>query len=119
MIKETKVVKVVASKKAVPKEKVSKETAKDVKGDEKSEAEDKKKAASKAAKPVSKPVSTAGGLKEGQKLPKITLQDNEGNDVDVSTLAGDKGVVIFLYPKVRAEAGLALLCSSSEPPPAH
>jgi hypothetical protein len=36
----------------------------------------------------------------GDKLPKISLRDNEGNPVDVAGLAGAKGVVIFLYPKV-------------------
>lgn len=39
-------------------------------------------------------------LKMGDRLPSIKLKDEEGNTVDVSTLAGEKGVVFFLYPKV-------------------
>ncbi|GFZ46927.1 Peroxiredoxin [Saitozyma sp. JCM 24511] len=38
-------------------------------------------------------------LQLGDKLPKISLRDNEGTEVDVAGLAGAKGVVIFLYPK--------------------
>ncbi|OWZ55619.1 peroxiredoxin Q/BCP [Cryptococcus neoformans var. grubii Br795] len=38
-------------------------------------------------------------LKKGDRLPSIKLKDEEGNTVDVSTLAGEKGVVFFLYPK--------------------
>jgi peroxiredoxin Q/BCP len=37
----------------------------------------------------------------GDKLPKIKLEDQEGAEVDVSTLVSDDtGIVIFLYPKV-------------------
>ncbi|KAK8865863.1 hypothetical protein IAR55_001011 [Kwoniella newhampshirensis] len=43
--------------------------------------------------------STRGQLKKGDKLPKIKLNDNTGTEVDVSTLAGEKGVIFFLYPK--------------------
>ncbi|ORY26331.1 thioredoxin-like protein [Naematelia encephala] len=64
----------------------------------KTKAPSKSAAEEKAAEaPASAPSSK--GLKLGDKLPKITLQDNTGSDVDVSTLAGEKGVVIFLYPK--------------------
>ncbi|EIW70329.1 hypothetical protein TREMEDRAFT_29193, partial [Tremella mesenterica DSM 1558] len=35
----------------------------------------------------------------GDKLPKMVLQDNTGSDVEVSKLAEEEGVVIFLYPK--------------------
>jgi hypothetical protein len=31
----------------------------------------------------------------------IKLKDDEGNEVDIGSLAKDKGVVIFLYPRVR------------------
>lgn len=30
----------------------------------------------------------------------MTLKDEEGEDVEISNLAGERGVVIFLYPKV-------------------
>lgn len=39
-------------------------------------------------------------LKKGDKLPLITLEDEEGESVDVGELAGGRGVVIFVYPKV-------------------
>ncbi|EKD02726.1 hypothetical protein A1Q2_02956 [Trichosporon asahii var. asahii CBS 8904] len=52
--------------------------------------EEKKKAAT----------NSKGPLKLGQKLPKITLQDNKEDDVDVSTLTEEgRGVVLFLYPR--------------------
>ncbi|WVQ71230.1 hypothetical protein IAR50_000755 [Cryptococcus sp. DSM 104548] len=38
-------------------------------------------------------------LKLGDKLPNIKLKNEDGELVDVSTLAGEKGVVFFLYPK--------------------
>ena len=40
----------------------------------------------------------------GDSLPALKLQDNEGKEVDVSALAGEKGVVFFLYPKVSNPA---------------
>ena len=71
-------------------------------------ATEQKKAAEekKAEAPASAKADTGakGALKKGDKLPKITLQDNTGADVDVSGLAGEKGVVIFLYPKVGQPA---------------
>nr|XP_018267130.1 uncharacterized protein I303_01113 [Kwoniella dejecticola CBS 10117]OBR89288.1 hypothetical protein I303_01113 [Kwoniella dejecticola CBS 10117] len=60
-------------------------------------AEEEKKAEAPASAKAD--TGSKGALKEGDKLPKITLKDNEGTDVDVSTLAGEQGVVIFLYPK--------------------
>ena len=44
-------------------------------------------------------------MKIGDKLPKIVLRDHKGEEVDVSLLAGEKGLVLFLYPKV-SEAGV-------------
>jgi len=66
----------------------------------------KKEAPASKDKPTSKKAETASSapLALGDKLPKITLQDNTGADVDVSTIAGEKGVVIFLYPKVSPHA---------------
>jgi peroxiredoxin Q/BCP len=43
-------------------------------------------------------------LKLGDKLPAIKLRDEEGAEVNVASLGGDKGVVIFLYPKVSCAA---------------
>jgi peroxiredoxin len=36
----------------------------------------------------------------GDKLPSLVLRDNEGKDVKVDELTAEKGVIIFLYPKV-------------------
>lgn len=58
-------------------------------------AEEKKEEAPASAKPA-KP-SSSKTLQLGDTLPKIKLENEEGGEVDVSTL---KGVVIFLYPKV-------------------
>ncbi|WVQ85427.1 hypothetical protein IAT38_007592 [Cryptococcus sp. DSM 104549] len=38
-------------------------------------------------------------LAKGDVLPSIVLKDETGKEVDVATLAGEKGVVLFLYPK--------------------
>lgn len=59
-------------------------------------------AAANGDKPQKVKAPSSGGraLKLGQGLPAITLQDNTGADVDVAELAGEKGVVIFLYPRV-------------------
>ncbi|EIN04621.1 peroxiredoxin Q, partial [Punctularia strigosozonata HHB-11173 SS5] len=35
----------------------------------------------------------------GDLLPSLTVQNEKGEDVDVSTLASEKGVVLFLVPK--------------------
>ena len=35
----------------------------------------------------------------GDNLPSFTLKNEKGEDVDVSTLAADKGVILFLVPK--------------------
>ncbi|WWD09320.1 hypothetical protein V865_007443 [Kwoniella europaea PYCC6329] len=67
----------------------------------KADTKSKEKEEKKAEAPASAKADTGskGALKLGDKLPKITLKDNEGDDVDVSQLAGEKGVVVFLYPK--------------------
>jgi hypothetical protein len=67
------------------------------------EAEDDKEEAANEEKQEEAPAkakSTGKTLKQGDKLPKMMLKDEEGKEVDVSGLAGEKGVVIFLYPKV-------------------
>ncbi|RSH81956.1 uncharacterized protein EHS24_008155 [Apiotrichum porosum] len=72
------------------------------KEDKKASSKKSSKGADKPASKDKKPPSSSGGrgaLKEGQTLPKLTIEDNTGAEVDVSTLAGEKGVVIFLYPK--------------------
>lgn len=56
-----------------------------------------------------KAVTSRGVLKLGQTLPPIVLEDNTGAEVDVSTLAGERGVVLFLYPRVSSPRRSALL----------
>ncbi|WVQ62282.1 uncharacterized protein L199_000421 [Kwoniella botswanensis] len=75
--------------------------ASEPKSSKKEDTKSKEKEEKKAEAPASAKADTGskGALKLGDKPPKITLKDNEGNDVDVSQLAGEKGVVVFLYPK--------------------
>lgn len=47
-------------------------------------------------------------------MPDITLQDEEGKDVKVGELAKDKGVVLFLYPRVSRTAGERWVWASEE-----
>lgn len=52
-------------------------------------------------KPKPKPKSSNSKLEKGDTLPSITLENEDGEEVDVSGLStGGKGVVIFVYPKV-------------------
>nr|XP_019049138.1 hypothetical protein I302_02919 [Kwoniella bestiolae CBS 10118]OCF28068.1 hypothetical protein I302_02919 [Kwoniella bestiolae CBS 10118] len=87
------------AKTSEPKSKTTTSKKEDAKKDSessKSKKEEKEAEAPASAKPDT---GSKGALKLGDKLPKITLKDNEGNDVDVSSLTGDKGVVVFLYPR--------------------
>lgn len=65
-------------------------------------AEDKEEKEEKEEKLKPKPKSSSTSkLKEGDKLPSIKLENEDGEEVDISTLTGGgKGVVIFVYPKV-------------------
>lgn len=51
-----------------------------------------------------KPKSSSNSkLQKGDSLPSIKLENEDGEEVDVSTLTeGGKGVVIFVYPKVSS-----------------
>ncbi|GMK59687.1 hypothetical protein CspeluHIS016_0802930 [Cutaneotrichosporon spelunceum] len=90
------------SKEPTSKEPKSKTKPKDEKTDEGKHAEDKPaedKATSKDETNGKPPSASRGVLQLGSVLPKITLQNEDGEDVDVSTLAGERGVVIFVYPR--------------------
>ncbi|KAJ9108507.1 hypothetical protein QFC20_003413 [Naganishia adeliensis] len=51
-------------------------------------------------------------LEEGDVLPSITIQDNKGQDVDVSTLCdSDHGLVIFVYPKANTPGCTTQACT--------
>ncbi|BEI93441.1 uncharacterized protein CcaverHIS019_0510690 [Cutaneotrichosporon cavernicola] len=83
------------SKEPKSKEEVTK--SKDDKMDEDKASQDKPKSKDETnGKP---PSASRGALQLGSDLPKITLQNEDGEDVDVSTLTGERGVVIFLYPR--------------------
>ncbi|BEJ10685.1 hypothetical protein CspHIS471_0101070 [Cutaneotrichosporon sp. HIS471] len=87
--------KVTKSKEPKSKDKVTK--SKDDKMDEDKPTQDKPKSKDETnGKP---PSASRGALQLGSGLPKITLQNEDGEDVDVSTLTGERGVVIFLYPR--------------------
>ncbi|RXK36020.1 peroxiredoxin Q/BCP [Tremella mesenterica] len=82
--------------KDAPAKKPKTTSTKSTNGKNKSAEEEKKAEAPKSAKSDTGP---RGALKKGDKLPKMVLQDNTGGDVEVSKLAEEEGVVIFLYPK--------------------
>ncbi|KAI0782768.1 thioredoxin-like protein [Abortiporus biennis] len=42
-----------------------------------------------------------GKIDVGDSLPSVTLKNEEGEDVDVSTLTEEKGLVLFLVPKAN------------------
>ncbi|KAF9802746.1 hypothetical protein IEO21_09828 [Rhodonia placenta] len=97
-----------AQPKAEVKEPVQKATAKskkrtaDVDGD--SPAVKKSKAEEEAAEAPDTAESNAAAAKlatidVGDALPSLTLQNEKGEDVEVSTLAAEKGVILFLVPK--------------------
>lgn len=67
------------------------------KGSNKGKPKSKDSAGDKAATAS----ANRGVLQLGSGLPKIVLKNEDGEDVDVSTLGGERGVVIFLYPRVR------------------
>ncbi|KAJ9105946.1 hypothetical protein QFC19_003280 [Naganishia cerealis] len=51
-------------------------------------------------------------LQEGEVLPSITVQDNKGQDIDVSTLCdADNGLVIFVYPKANTPGCTTQACN--------
>jgi thioredoxin-dependent peroxiredoxin len=39
------------------------------------------------------------GLGVGDKLPDVTLQDEDGNDINIVDIASEKGIILFAYPK--------------------
>ena len=87
---------------AKPTSKNAPASGKDAKGEKKAAEAEKEEEAPKDAEPDT---GSKGALKLGDKLPKISIEDNEGKAVDVSGLAGkDRGVVLFLYPKVSGRS---------------
>ncbi len=40
-------------------------------------------------------------LKEGNKAPDFTLQDDHGKTIKLSRYAGKKNVILFFYPKAN------------------
>lgn len=79
-----------ASKKRVKKD----EPAAEVTKSEKKAAEDPVTSPS-----LSKKAKTALGV--GDKLPDLTLKDEDGNDIKVVDITHEKGIVLFAYPKAN------------------
>ncbi|WWC86157.1 uncharacterized protein L201_001030 [Kwoniella dendrophila CBS 6074] len=88
-----------SSKASAPKSGVKSTTSKKDTDEEAKSSAAKKEKEEEAPADAEPDTGSKGQLKKGDTLPKITLKDNAGADVDVSGLAGEKGVVIFLYPK--------------------
>jgi len=38
-------------------------------------------------------------MEEGQKFPEFSLPDQDGNEQTLSDLAGDEGLILYVYPK--------------------
>ena len=54
-----------------------------------------------------------GAIKVGDALPKITVQNEKGEDVKVGELGeGGRGVVLFLYPKVSVMCSLSIVSAT-------
>jgi peroxiredoxin Q/BCP len=45
------------------------------------------------------PKKVKKGLVVGDKLPDVSLLDEEGNSVEVSDISKEKGIILFAYPK--------------------
>lgn len=45
----------------------------------------------------------------GDNLPSVTLKNEKGEDVDVSTLTAEKGLILFLVPKADTRKYQSLL----------
>ena len=87
-----------------PVAKVSKKRAKEEKPKEESKEETKEgettvteSAPETTSAPGAKKART--GLAIGDKLPDITLLDEDGNSVKVAEIASEHGIVLFAYPK--------------------
>ncbi|MBT8178899.1 MAG: peroxiredoxin [Eudoraea sp.] len=51
------------------------------------------------------------GLKVGDKIPRFTLKDQDGNPFDIGTHIGQKYLVIFFYPKDNTPGCTKEACS--------
>lgn len=47
----------------------------------------------------------------GDALPSLTLKNEKDEDVEISTLAAEKGVVLFLVPKADTRASTMVMAS--------
>jgi peroxiredoxin Q/BCP len=52
------------------------------------------------------PTAKLPPVEVGEKLPSFVLKNEKDEDVDVSTLTGEKGLVLFLVPKADTRASL-------------
>jgi thioredoxin-dependent peroxiredoxin len=63
-------------------------------------------------KNVPEPKKAKKGLIVGDKLPDLTLQDEEGNDINIIDITSEKGIILFAYPKASTPG-----CTKQVPPP--
>jgi len=52
------------------------------------------------------------GLAVGDKLPDITLLDEEGNTVQIVDITHEKGVILFAYPRASTPGCTKQVCAS-------
>ncbi|KAJ9122938.1 hypothetical protein QFC24_003976 [Naganishia onofrii] len=80
--------------------------------EEKTEAAAEAEKEAEAAPEDKADTGDANELNEGDVLPSITVQDNKGQDIDVSTLCdADHGLVIFVYPKANTPGCTTQACN--------
>jgi len=87
-----------------PAAKSKKRSTDDAGGDDQSPAVKKSKAEEAAAESADTPEANEAAAKLasldiGDTLPSLTLKNEKGEDVEVATLASEKGVILFLVPK--------------------
>ncbi|KAJ9103238.1 hypothetical protein QFC21_002661 [Naganishia friedmannii] len=101
-----------ASTKPKSGKKVTEQANGDAIPEEKTEAAAEAEKEAEAAPEDKADTGDANELKEGDVLPSITVQDNKGQDVDVSTLCdADHGLVIFVYPKANTPGCTTQACN--------
>lgn len=96
------------SKKATTTKSIPEENGADAETEGKTEGEKKEiEAAAEGSEP-----EQSSALKDGDVLPSITLKNEKGDDVDVSTLVDeDHGVIFFTYPKADTPGCTAQACN--------
>jgi len=79
-----------------PKKAGAKRTAEDILDDDKPSSSKKTKAKDADQEPEAPKIAP---IDVGDSIPSVTLKNEKNEDIDVSTLTAEKGVVLFLVPK--------------------